>query len=101
MRLGELGVGEIGELFGAAVRVGDALRRAVPCKDVNVVVNDGRAANQTVPHVHVHVIPRSGGDTWKLLLRLAQRPIQPLLGGPGPARTVLDQQAAAIRGALA
>ena len=29
----------------------------------NVIVNDGRVANQHVPHVHVHVIPRRGGDT--------------------------------------
>lgn len=29
----------------------------------NVIVNDGRAANQHVPHVHLHVIPRRGGDT--------------------------------------
>ena len=29
----------------------------------NVIVNDGREANQHVPHVHVHVIPRRGGDT--------------------------------------
>ena len=25
-------------------------------------VNDGVAAGQTVPHAHVHVIPRWGGD---------------------------------------
>jgi len=25
-------------------------------------VNDGRAAGQTIPHAHVHVIPRYEGD---------------------------------------
>lgn len=29
----------------------------------NLVVNDGRAANQHVPHTHLHVVPRKGGDT--------------------------------------
>jgi diadenosine tetraphosphate (Ap4A) HIT family hydrolase len=29
----------------------------------NVGVNVGHAAGQTVPHVHVHVIPRYVGDT--------------------------------------
>ena len=29
----------------------------------HLLVNDGKAASQSVPHVHVHVIPRYGGDT--------------------------------------
>lgn len=28
----------------------------------NVAVQDGMAAGQSVPHVHVHVLPRKGGD---------------------------------------
>lgn len=28
----------------------------------NVGINDGPAAGQTVPHVHIHLIPRYGGD---------------------------------------
>lgn len=28
----------------------------------NVAVQDGRAAGQSVPHVHVHILPRKGGD---------------------------------------
>lgn len=28
----------------------------------NVAVQDGQAAGQSVPHVHVHILPRSGGD---------------------------------------
>jgi bis(5'-adenosyl)-triphosphatase len=27
-----------------------------------VAVQDGRAAGQSVPHVHVHILPRSAGD---------------------------------------
>lgn len=30
--------------------------------DATVGINDGPAAGQTVPHLHVHVIPRSVGD---------------------------------------
>jgi histidine triad (HIT) family protein len=98
VRLEELADDEVAELFQHAMRVAGALRRAVPCKDVHIVVNDGRAANQTVPHVHVHIIPRQGGDLGRLLVKLLQRPIQPLLGGP--AREDLDHQAKAIRTAL-
>jgi bis(5'-adenosyl)-triphosphatase len=28
----------------------------------NVAVQDGRAAGQSVPHVHVHILPRKEGD---------------------------------------
>jgi len=28
----------------------------------NIGINDGPAAGQTVPHVHVHLIPRYDGD---------------------------------------
>jgi diadenosine tetraphosphate (Ap4A) HIT family hydrolase len=28
----------------------------------NIGINDGRAAGQTVPHAHVHIIPRNAGD---------------------------------------
>lgn len=28
----------------------------------NIGINDGPAAGQTVPHVHVHLIPRYEGD---------------------------------------
>lgn len=30
--------------------------------DCNIGVNDGAAAGQTVPHVHMHLIPRTPGD---------------------------------------
>jgi len=28
----------------------------------NIGINDGPAAGQTVPHLHIHLIPRFGGD---------------------------------------
>jgi diadenosine tetraphosphate (Ap4A) HIT family hydrolase len=31
-------------------------------EDCNFGVNDGPAAGQTVPHVHIHLIPRRAGD---------------------------------------
>ncbi len=91
--------GDIGPLFVHAAALAAARRPSgLPCDDLNLVLNDGRAANQTVPHAHVHLVPRRRGDFPTLLRKLAQRPVQRLLGGPD--RAALDRDAAAIRAAL-
>ncbi len=38
------------------------VRGATGCEGVNVLQNNGRVANQIVPHVHFHIIPRNAGD---------------------------------------
>jgi diadenosine tetraphosphate (Ap4A) HIT family hydrolase len=49
------------------LRLVDATRRLLvqtrPPDGFNLGINDGRAAGQTVPHVHLHVIPRFLGDS--------------------------------------
>jgi len=35
------------------------------CSAFNVAVQDGKAAGQSVPHVHVHVLPRHAGDAYE------------------------------------
>jgi len=39
-----------------------AVRDATGASGVNVLQNNGRSANQLIPHVHVHIIPRREGD---------------------------------------
>ncbi len=96
VRLSEVPSGTRAHLFAVAIEIGDALRAgSVPCDDVNIVVNDGRAANQTVPHVHVHVLPRRRGDLPRVLGALMRRPLAPLLDARG--RPALDTDAAEIR----
>lgn len=50
--------------FNAEATGGDANANAnVPtAAGFNVAVQDGRSAGQSVPHVHVHILPRSDGD---------------------------------------
>jgi histidine triad (HIT) family protein len=98
VRLSELGEAT-GAFFDFVARVASALRAGLACDDLNLVLNDGPAANQTVPHVHVHVIPRYGRDLARLLGRLVVRPIQPLLGRV--PRRELDEIAQKIRGSAA
>ncbi len=86
-------------LFSTANRIVKA-QRAIGYGDegTNILINDGKAANQLVPHVHVHLVPRAKGD----LLASAFRLVLHLTGLMGIAarRTTLDEQAAAIRAAL-
>ena len=42
-----------------------AITAATGCEGVNVLQNNGRAASQVVPHVHVHIIPRRAGDAFR------------------------------------
>lgn len=45
----------------------------LPCDGNNVFLNDGPAANQHVPHVHFHVLPRKQGDLAKAVFSFATR----------------------------
>lgn len=45
-----------------AKRVALAVREATGADGVNLVQNNGEAAGQTVPHFHLHIIPRLSGD---------------------------------------
>jgi histidine triad (HIT) family protein len=94
VEVGELG-DEAGDLFAFATRVAAALRATLGCAGVNFLLNDGRAANQTVPHAHVHVLPRRGRDLAAVAGRLLLRPLQPVLR-PAP-RAELDRLAARVR----
>lgn len=61
-------------LFDGARTVGAALRASSIAADgVNVMINDGRAAFQTVFHTHVHVVPRHTGDRITLAKGLVVR----------------------------
>ena len=63
-------------LVNTGNRVAAAMRAAWPdCHGINWIVNDGKAANQHVPHVHLHLIPRHGGDGLKLLANFAARTV--------------------------
>jgi histidine triad (HIT) family protein len=55
------------KMFRIAQRVAAALYESgLDCEGVNVFLADGEAAGQEVFHVHLHVIPRFGGDGFGL-----------------------------------
>jgi histidine triad (HIT) family protein len=87
----ELEPAQVSQLFGAVARLAGAVRRAVGAAATTIGINDGPASGQTIPHVHVHIVPRWEGDgagNVHLIFR------------PGARRPVKDV-AAAVRKALA
>eukprot|EP00536_Pseudo-nitzschia_multiseries_P018035 jgi/Psemu1/227558/e_gw1.2077.8.1 len=61
--LSDLTADEYTELWNLVRSVQSVLKKAYPGTTAfNVAVQDGRAAGQSVPHVHVHLLPRAGGD---------------------------------------
>jgi diadenosine tetraphosphate (Ap4A) HIT family hydrolase len=74
-------------LFRVAQRLAAGLRRSgVRCDGVNLFLADGEVAFQEVFHVHLHVLPRSRGDGFKLSYSAGS-----------PSRAELDETADAIR----
>lgn len=59
----ELPPERVGGLFGVAQRVARALEAALGCQGSFVAVNN--RVSQSVPHLHVHVVPRTRGDGLK------------------------------------
>ncbi len=52
----------LAKLHIAAKRMATAQMNALGADGVNIMQNNGTAAGQEVPHIHVHVIPRFEGD---------------------------------------
>lgn len=61
--LEQLSTVEYNHLWEVARRIAAAQRQSLGSLAQHFVVNDGKAASQTVPHVHIHVIPRYRGDS--------------------------------------
>ena len=49
-------------LFRAVVRLAGPVREALGAAGTTIGVNNGEATGQTIPHVHVHIVPRREGD---------------------------------------
>ena len=87
---------ERNHLFAVANKVGQALRAsAFKPAAVHFNISDGKAAHQTVPHVHLHVLPRYQHDSLAFVGSLFAKPLWMLKGGV--SRATLERQAQEIR----
>ena len=54
---------EIIALFALKSTIAKALHKALGAEGFNYAWNEAEIAGQSVPHVHLHVVPRTKGDT--------------------------------------
>ncbi|MHC1693219.1 MAG: HIT family protein [Sphaerochaetaceae bacterium] len=52
----------LGHLMGVAKRLDGRMREVLGAEATNIIINNGPAAGQEVPHLHIHVIPRYAKD---------------------------------------
>lgn len=61
-RFKDLDNAEVSDLFLLVHKISDRLERIFNGTAMTISIQDGSDAGQSVPHVHVHVIPRRKGD---------------------------------------
>lgn len=82
-------------LFSVANDILQAQRTAgIVVDGANFLVNDGKAANQHVPHVHIHIVPRDKGDLLKVVWTFLTRMLN--FFGKDKKKAELDALAARI-----
>jgi histidine triad (HIT) family protein len=67
--------------MSAVIKIGRAIRSAVTPAGMNLISSAGAAAEQTVFHLHLHVVPRYEGDDIDPIWPHKKRPDPVLLNG--------------------
>jgi len=57
-KLTDMDVDEVAKLFSKIPKIASAIIKATNADAFSIAQNNGKAAKQIVPHVHVHIIPR-------------------------------------------
>ncbi|EOA83815.1 Dinucleoside triphosphate hydrolase [Exserohilum turcicum] len=61
-RFNDLSTAEVHDLFATVQRVSRMVERVFDASSLNIAIQDGVDAGQSVPHVHAHIIPRHKDD---------------------------------------
>lgn len=61
-RIEDLGPADLQALMTTTQHVIKALKATLGVEDTTVAINNGPAAGQEVPHVHIHIVPRTTAD---------------------------------------
>ncbi|HIH25142.1 TPA: HIT family protein [Candidatus Woesearchaeota archaeon] len=57
---------ELAHVMTATKNVVTLLRKTLGCQGINILHASGKSAQQSVPHFHLHIIPRHDGDGMNL-----------------------------------
>ena len=62
----DMDVDEVAKLFSKIPKIAKAIIRATNADAFSIAQNNGKAAKQIIPHVHIHIIPRYNmtGTLW-------------------------------------
>ncbi len=65
-KITDMSPADVGDLFTIIPKIAAAVLTATGADAFSIGQNNGRAAKQIIPHVHVHIIPRyaSKGTVW-------------------------------------
>ena len=65
-KITDMSVDDVATLFSKVPKIANAIIKATNADAFSIAQNNGRAARQIIPHVHVHIIPRynSTGTLW-------------------------------------
>ncbi|MAT48794.1 MAG: HIT family protein [Euryarchaeota archaeon] len=80
--LAELSSQQLSDLWEGVIETQKLLSKFFNTSDFLVGVHDGTLAGQEIPHVHIHIIPRTKGDGGRSLL--ACWPKAPTIGSVEP-----------------
>ena len=65
-KLTDMNVDEVAKLFSKIPKIANAIMSATNADAFSIAQNNGKAAKQIIPHVHIHIIPRynTTGTLW-------------------------------------
>ena len=65
-KLTDMSVDEISKLFSKIPKIVNGIIKATNADAFSIAQNNGKAAKQIIPHVHIHIIPRYNmtGTLW-------------------------------------
>jgi len=64
--VGECPIELLSHLFDVVKLVDAKQRKVLACDATNIFINNGKAAGQEIPHLHIHVVPRYENDGKKI-----------------------------------